>query len=114
MQCSELVCRNMTVMSQSMGMIKNSVVPKKSEKETIHSGHFMVSHFEAEAQDDEDVLVPVPEDDSKVSPSEEGGDSGNITGYAVLVTGSASQNKQHLPIETSLTKLFQCMSLAYR
>lgn len=112
--CSELVCRNMTVMSQSMGMIKNSVVPKKSEKETIHSGHFMVSHFEAEAQDDEDVLVPVPEDDSRVSPSQECGNSGNITGYDVSVTGSVSQNKQHLPIETSLTKLFQCMSLAYR
>ena len=82
MQCSELVYRNMTVMSQSMGMIKNSMVPKKSsERETIHSGHFMVSHFEAEAQDDEDVLVPVPEDDSRVSPSHEGVNSGTITGY---------------------------------
>ena len=29
-------------------------------KEAIHSGHFMVSNFEAEAQDDEeDIAVPV-------------------------------------------------------
>ena len=33
-------------------------------KEAIHSGHFMVSNFEAEAQDDEeDIAVPVSEDD---------------------------------------------------
>ena len=32
-------------------------------KEAIHSGHFMVSNFEAEAQDDEeDIAVPVPEE----------------------------------------------------
>ena len=31
-------------------------------KEAIHSGHFMVSNFEAEAQDDEeDIAVPVSE-----------------------------------------------------
>ena len=29
-------------------------------KEAIHSGHFMVSNFEAEAQDDQDdIAVPV-------------------------------------------------------
>ena len=33
-------------------------------KEAIHSGHFMVSNFEAEAQDDEeDIAVPVREED---------------------------------------------------
>ena len=33
-------------------------------KEAIHSGHFMVSNFEAEAQDDEeDIAVPVSEND---------------------------------------------------
>ena len=32
-------------------------------KEAIHSGHFMVSNFEAEAQDDEEnIKVPVPEE----------------------------------------------------
>lgn len=34
----------------------------RDSRETIHSGHFMVSDFEAEAQDDEDDLaVPVPD-----------------------------------------------------
>ena len=28
-------------------------------KEAIHSGHFMVSNFEAEAQDEDDIAVPV-------------------------------------------------------
>ena len=39
-------------------------------KEAIHSGHFMVSNFEAEAQDDEeDIAVPVSEDDLEAKPS---------------------------------------------
>jgi len=34
-------------------------------KEAIHSGHFMISNFEAEAQDDKDnIAVPVPEEAS--------------------------------------------------
>ena len=46
----------------------NIAKPKKTfqkmavvrHKEAIHSGHFMVSNFEAEAQDDEeDIAVPV-------------------------------------------------------
>lgn len=37
---------------------------RKKSKEIIHSGHFMVSDFEAEGRDDEDdeVLIPVPEE----------------------------------------------------
>lgn len=36
---------------------------RKKSKEIIHSGHFMVSDFEAEARDDDDeVAIPVPED----------------------------------------------------
>ena len=32
----------------------------RRHKEAIHSGHFMVSNFEAEAQDDiDDIAVPV-------------------------------------------------------
>lgn len=37
----------------------------RDARETIHSGHFMVSDFEAEAQDDEDELaVPVPDEEA--------------------------------------------------
>jgi MAX-like protein X len=75
---------------------------KAPEKETIHSGHFMVSDFEAEAQDDGDELaVPLPEEEVVVKP--------------VQVRATIPPPPpQQLSIETSLTKLFQCMSLAYR
>lgn len=37
---------------------------RKKSKEIIHSGHFMVSDFEAEGRDDDDdeLVIPVPED----------------------------------------------------
>lgn len=36
---------------------------RKKSKEIIHSGHFMVSDFEAEGRDEDDELaIPVPED----------------------------------------------------
>ncbi|CAG9783682.1 unnamed protein product [Diatraea saccharalis] len=84
-------------------------------KESIHSGHFMVSHFEAEAQDEfDDLAVPVPDEEQ------------NVQKVAVVATYSVTgpkeqcpptdkkENKQQLSIEVSLTKLFKCMSLAYR
>lgn len=58
-------------------------------KETIHSGQFMVSSFEAEAQDDEfQVAVPVSEE--------------------ILTQADINNSK------SSLINLFQCMSFAYR
>lgn len=84
----------------------------KREKEAIHSGHFMVSHFEAEEQDDEDdVAVPIPETEVKNSLE-------NIPAqfHIALTRGHPEngRNNQQLSIETNLSKLFQCMSLAYR
>lgn len=83
-------------------------------RETIHSGHFMVSDFEAEAQDDEDELaVPVPEEENGklaiMAPA-------NFSLEKFLAGGSNDKTtpQQQLSIETSLNKLFQCMSLAYR
>lgn len=89
----------------------NESTPIKTEKEAIHSGHFMVSHFEAEAQDDEyEVAVPVP--DTRYSDE----NSSNTTELQVFNVNKPCQAKPpgQLAIETSLTKLFQCMSLAYR
>lgn len=137
MQCGELVYRKVPLISNTdnttnnltsnmlgninstMSISSNSIIkpPIKSEKETIHSGHFMVSHFEAEEQDDEDELaVPVPDAEQI---------SGKLTIVGVTPAGINAQafinanvhdrsNKNELSIETSLTKLFQCMSLAYR
>ncbi|XP_044750861.1 MLX-interacting protein isoform X2 [Coccinella septempunctata] len=83
---------------------------EKPERETIHSGHFMVSHFEAEEQDDEDeVAVPVPEENTNTT---------TIVPVKQFSTGvkdvSMNTTQQHLEIDTSLSKLFQCMTLAYR
>lgn len=87
----------------------------KPEREAIHSGQFMVSHFEAEAQDDEDELaVPVPEV-AEIKNE-----------FEIVPIAKSDPNKQKLNtcrkliirppigIDTSLAKLFQCMSLAYR
>ena len=50
-------------------------------KEAIHSGHFMVSNFEAEAQDDEeDIAVPV----SDLGPNHLVETSANFWGWEVL------------------------------
>ncbi|XP_045471854.1 MLX-interacting protein isoform X2 [Harmonia axyridis] len=87
-----------------------SLKVNKPERETIHSGHFMVSHFEAEEQDDEDeVAVPVPEENSNTT---------TIVPVKQFSTGVKdvlkNTTQQHLEIDTSLSKLFQCMTLAYR
>lgn len=102
------MCKIMTsLMAQERNIIQTCV----DQKETIHSGHFMVSHFEADAQDDEyQVAVPVPEVSSKkleIIPlrSVSIGNRERINAAPKMVSVS---------IETSLSKLFQCMSIAYR
>lgn len=86
----------------------------KPEKEAIHSGHFMVSHFEAEEQDDEDdVAVPVPETEVKNLSD----NTPTQLQFNIQIPRSNPENgktNQQLSIETNLSKLFQCMSLAYR
>ncbi|KAG8234616.1 hypothetical protein J437_LFUL015029 [Ladona fulva] len=85
----------------------------KVGREAIHSGHFMVSDFEAEAQDDEDELaVPVPEEEALKMSVVTSSSSGVIQVRSAVA--QVEKSGQHLTIETSLTKLFQCMSLAYR
>lgn len=91
---------------------------EKMGKETIHSGQFMVSHFEAEEQDDEDnVAVPIPDVP----------DTSNKSLVPVKVSEGAlresirnnkytnvHQQLMQLSIDNNLSKVFQCMSLAYR
>lgn len=82
----------------------------KSEKESIHSGHFMISDFEAEAQDDGDeVPGPIPLPDNNTQQNIIMKSSNLATSYR-----AGLQSRSQLNIETSLTDLFQCMSLAYR
>lgn len=101
--------QDLTMTSSSHRHIKRE---SRDSRETIHSGHFMVSDFEAEAQDDEDELaVPVPDEEAArlaiIAPP----------GFSLerfVSCSSADKSSQQLSIETSLNKLFQCMSLAYR
>lgn len=93
-----------------------SKIHSRGEKETIHSGHFMVSHFEAEAQDDFDDLVSVPDEEQnlqKVSVVATYTVPGKTKTFTSFDKESRKQHQQ-LSIEISLTKLFKCMTLAYR
>lgn len=91
-------------------------------KESIHSGQFMVSTFEseeAEEDDDKEITMPDPYD-----PNQEKANQGNkCTEVAVYVPKKVDFSStlapynnvgSHLEIETSLSKLFKCMNLAYR
>ncbi|CAG5089381.1 Protein of unknown function [Cotesia congregata] len=104
---TELMYRKPMITTRGMSSLNTSVHRLKREspkdsRETIHSGHFMVSDFEAEAQDDEDELaVPVPEEEAVR----------NTTIAPVGLTPEKLMPKSL--IENSLNKLFQCMSLAY-
>lgn len=108
-----------TLMAQRSREVVEPAPPSQKqqhmEKETIHSGHFMVSHFEADAQDDEyEVAVPVPEVSSKKLEYRPSG-SNLIEKYAGERRHvNCATRVMSVSIETSLSKLFQCMSIAYR
>ena len=61
------------------GMMLQQQGERKKSKEIIHSGHFMISDFEAEGHDDDEVAIPVPED------AEDG--SGAVLGTMVVSSG---------------------------
>lgn len=92
---------------------------QEKEKEIIHSGHFMVSHFEAEAQDDEDTELQMPEPDESSATIVE---LNRCTDVALLPSNQISHNvvashtkpNNNAVIDISLAKLFKCMNLAYR
>ncbi|KAG4074698.1 hypothetical protein HA402_008796 [Bradysia odoriphaga] len=73
-----------------------------NRQESIHSGQFMVSQFEADAQED---------DDSGVDPEEQPHHQDISTSMDVCLP---TVNNTVIEIELSLAKLFKCMNLAYR
>lgn len=89
-------------------------------RETIHSGHFMVSHFEAEAQDDEDTEIEMPDPDEsaivELSPDTDVqllNTTDSNAGNAIVTVNSRISSSSAV-IDISLAKLFKCMNLAYR
>lgn len=89
---------------QSFGQDGQTQQRKKS-KEIIHSGHFMVSDFEAEGRDEDDELaIPVPEDADNpavlvgMSSVNQAGDlAGATPGACSLMTSSSRQRKSDVP-----------------
>ncbi|XP_015435944.1 PREDICTED: protein WBSCR14 homolog isoform X1 [Dufourea novaeangliae] len=115
---AELMYRKPLTMTTSGQSFHRPGIGKKEHggrdsRETIHSGHFMVSDFEAEAQDDEDELaVPVPDEEAAVKLAIIA--PGGFLHEKFINSFSGEKCSPPLSIETSLNKLFQCMSLAYR
>ena len=103
-------------------------------KEAIHSGHFMISDFEAEAEDEEDIAVPPPEEGSNIptlmtAEEEEAEEAEAAEAIQTTLPLTVSENlgplQQHLNlmgkdgkcetvIDLSLNKLFRSMTIAYR
>ena len=98
------------------------------DKEIIHSGHFMVSDFDAIEALDEEVLVEIPDPDGDKS----GSDDENAEAKAKKAKGERSVKKakikhknvikyrsaaikcETISIDESLTKLFNAMDIAYK
>ncbi|KAG8242782.1 hypothetical protein J6590_059299 [Homalodisca vitripennis] len=121
MQCSDFGLKQrhiMTIMAQNMGLIEASdrLLSKiPPEKEIIHSGHFMVSNIEEEEEDVYESNSEFAKQKNSsggviLNPSSEN----SLSGSTINWVQRTKTNVQHISIETSLTKLFQCMSLAYR
>ncbi|XP_070205181.1 MLX-interacting protein-like isoform X2 [Littorina saxatilis] len=87
--------------------------PQESPESTIHSGHFMVSRVHEDKDDDDDDEVTNFSDDTK--------DFSVAMGYDFVQANRATsqtynfgpKSTQTLSIDASLTKLFECMTLAY-
>ena len=99
--------------SSSTSIINNdNIINFNNNEETIHSGHFMLSQVHEDTDDYEDDIIVKEENDSRTP---EGFDFLSATKET-----STSYNfdnngcSQILSIDGSLTKLFECMTLAYR
>ncbi|XP_067621902.1 MLX-interacting protein-like isoform X2 [Eurosta solidaginis] len=104
----------------------NTANISKSERESIHSGQFMVSHFEAEEaqeddlEEDDEVKMLDPEYPNLSKSEDLENTCTDVQRFVprkmsfIQETGNeGSAVASHLEIETSLTKLFKCMNLAY-
>lgn len=102
----------------------NRGADQKHEREIIHSGQFMVSHFEAEAQDDEDNGILMPDDDENCINEINTCNDVQLLSYSPNYNSDLIDNSVTVPvnsrynssavIDISLAKLFKCMNLAYK
>lgn len=95
---------------RSMVFIKQELpTSSESRSKTIHSGHFMVSRVhDANNDDDEEEPSSPFSDDSK------GFDFFTASKETSTTYNFSHTDNQAVGIDASLTKLFECMTLAYR
>lgn len=91
---------------------------KKVVKETIHSGHFMVSDIDDSEVHDEDeaqsLVVHESDCDQENSPlPDEGYDFASACKETSKTYTFGPRSSHSISIDASLTKLFECMTLAY-
>lgn len=115
--------------------IVGKMAPRKDNKEVIHSGHFMMSDFDAiEAQEEEEkevtkYLVEIPDCDKTASDDESAAlvDKKNVCERRdgrgkkvkfrhknVIEYKSSASTAESISIDGSLTKLFNAMDIAYK
>lgn len=92
---------------------------EKSDKETIHSGHFMVSEIDSEEKKDNDAPLTSHESDLETADTQMIEESQRMQTFDLETacrdtTEVYTKHSQSVMIDSSLTKLFECMSLAYQ
>ena len=96
---------------------------RKENKETIHSGHFMVSDVDAiETLDEEqeEFLDVMPDNDSAESKpdnnsaNEKSAKKVKVKQNNIIQYKSAASKNEAISIDGSLTKLFNAMDIAYK
>ena len=104
-------------MPQSFGAEPDASVLRRRNDRTIHSGHFMLSHVHDDSspvQSSQDVVDDESDVEVDEHPSSLGCEDTGVFFQSAFEPGSALKTASHLAIDTSLTKLFECMTLAYR
>ena len=113
--------------SVSRNMVRNAekmVLERPINESRIHSGHFMVSRVhEDEVEDPDDDPDSPPEPEVKEEPIHLEDDGPRRVGYDFTKIAAKSpkttyefgdKKVESFGIDSSLSKLFDCMSLAYR
>ena len=101
----------------SFGGDADASVLRRRNDRTIHSGHFMLSHVHDDSSPAESSREDVANDESDVEVAAEKSPPASETVEVLCKTDvrpRSLHHTSHLAIDTSLTKLFECMTLAYR
>ena len=90
-----------------------SVLGRRNDR-TIHSGHFMLSHVHDDSSPAESSRGDVINDESDDEVTAGCDTVDTLFQSAFRPSPGLKTTSSHLAIDTSLTKLFECMTLAYR